>query len=378
MKKHLALILTLLACVYTAAGQTETDQTKYFEPVPTVDGKIVFTRTIKSSLPPFEIYEKTSLWGQNNYSGKDADNRILYQAFNEETSLGQVAAQGQSVVVVGRKLLSPDKATMNYRIVVETGDGEAKVTIRQISYLYFNGKDEEKLTAEEMISDKVALSRNRDKLTAFYGKFRTATIDEVDSIVESLDKFINYRPGNSNDEPVVKYIYIDSATGEAVSESTAALQSLPAIAATDPVTKTSTSIGAAVATAGAGNVQSQSEVVVSNIHPSDFALSAAESASLRPSVMVTKHYSAPEIITASGFTTGMLGTDKKPIITFFIAPDDMARLNGGDKYTAFLIPEETGGAAYTVEWTPVSMDKNAAVLGIVVGAITAVEKTAER
>lgn len=223
MKKHAILFAVFSFLCLALNAQTDA---KYLKgAVPEENGKVIFTKTIRpiDKISDDKLFEKIDLWAQGNYKGTDGENRILLNNPDKK----QIACAGKRDLVFGRKLLSLDLAPMSYQLILEVENGACNAKMRGISYEYGSEKNNERLSAEEMITDKIAVNKKGDKLNNYYGKFRSVTIDTVSSIFESLETYIN---GVAPQQQQVQYIYIDKNTGAEVANPTiAATPIVPAV-----------------------------------------------------------------------------------------------------------------------------------------------------
>ena len=166
-----------------AKTQQNTDQ-KYLEgAVPVVDGKVTFTTTIsapgKSCQQIYDIM-LAQLTELVNEEGQYENSRVSLQ----DTVKNILVGNYQEQLVFKRQPLSFDYTRMLYTLLVECSDGEAKVTMTRIHYLYEEERDPQNLVAEEWITDQYGLTKKKDKLARLSGKFRRKTIDRKDYLFE--------------------------------------------------------------------------------------------------------------------------------------------------------------------------------------------------
>ena len=166
---------------------TENKDEKYLAgAVPTIDGKVVFSKTI-------------------NIPGKNADEVYaamydkLIELIGAESSLDQSALvlSNENEHKLGAKIfeylvfhsnaLSLDRALMNYILMITCKDGVAEVEMKHINYEYEKDRPTGfKAPAEELITDKYSLNKKGTKLNRITGKFRRNTIERFESIIEEL------------------------------------------------------------------------------------------------------------------------------------------------------------------------------------------------
>lgn len=230
IKSLLLSLFALFSAVSISYGQAETDPKYLKGAVPEVNGKVVFNKAIESSpkLDDGQLFEKVNTWADKTYNLNDGNttNRVLLS----DPEKKQIACAGEEAVVFGRKLLSLDMGTMSYQLILKIEDGFCNATIRSINYGYSNGKEIERLLAEDMITDKVAVNKKGDKLNNYYGKFRKTTVDSIQAIFNSLDNYINGKGENQK----VQYIYIDKETGKEIPQATAETPSVIAAVPLQP------------------------------------------------------------------------------------------------------------------------------------------------
>lgn len=157
------------------------------------DGKIVWTTDI--SLPGWsadEIYNTTF--------------RVMQELTKEDNQL-----EGSTVSIVNKnehiivasprewltftsKFLWLDRAEMRYTLIATCSDGLLHLSMERIKYLYAeNGKDKQKILAEEAINDKNGLNKKKTKLVPGWAKFRKKTIDRKDEIFCYIENKVKVR-----------------------------------------------------------------------------------------------------------------------------------------------------------------------------------------
>lgn len=186
MKKR---ILFLLFTVITISLNAQVDSKYLKGAVPEVDGKVVFSKTIKVDNPISDekIFELMNTWAQNNYgSSTNSKQRILLSNATDKT----IACRGEKDLIFKNSALSLDKTEMSYQFILQIESGACIATIKNIKYNYYDkGSSKALFPAEEIISDEAAL--NGEKLNRYYDKFRIHTIDSVTSIFNSIDVYLN-------------------------------------------------------------------------------------------------------------------------------------------------------------------------------------------
>ena len=164
-------------------AQQNTDQKYLAGAVPEVDGKVTFTTTIsapgKSSQQIYDIMQAqlTELAkGEEQYE----NSRIIL----EDTAKMMLVGNYEEELVFKRAALETDYTRMMYTLIVECSEGEAKVKMTRIRYLYEEERDPQNLIAEEWITDQYGLTKKQNKLARISGKFRRKTIDRKDYLFE--------------------------------------------------------------------------------------------------------------------------------------------------------------------------------------------------
>lgn len=185
-----------------------------------VDGKVVFSKSIapNKSITDQQLFEKVSGWADKYYNSEN-NKREKQRVLLVDSEKKQIACSGDMLLVFGKKLLSFDSSPMLYQMILTIENGRCDATMRNIHYLYQSGGDrEEDLSAEETITDKVAINKKGTKLNFFYDKFRRTTIDSVEQIYASLEEAINGKASFANQptEKEIQYVYVDKSTGKEV------------------------------------------------------------------------------------------------------------------------------------------------------------------
>lgn len=154
--------------------------------VPETDGKVVFTLDIDAPGKSAQtIYDIT-------YGVLDNITKESNQFPESEIALVNkhdyiIAARYKEWLVFSSNFISLDRTEFNYTIIAKCTDGHLHLTLERISYVYEEGKPTEVRTvAENIISDKTALNKDKTKLQKFTSKFRTKTIDRKDNIFSTI------------------------------------------------------------------------------------------------------------------------------------------------------------------------------------------------
>jgi hypothetical protein len=181
MKKIINLLMMCLPLLVQA--QTEA---KYLAGgVPTEEGKVVFrTQMQVSALGKSDLYQTALKWaGQRFITDEKFSARVVYA----DTLEGKIAVYGDEYMVFSNSALSLDRTRVNYQFQMNVSDGNCEAILSRIRYTYHdNEKNPDKYTAEEWITDGVALNKAQTKLIPICGKFRRKTIDLKDELFKGL------------------------------------------------------------------------------------------------------------------------------------------------------------------------------------------------
>lgn len=185
MKKIVFFIATLTVAFVSALHS----QTNYMEgAVPQVEGKVVFSHIIQvEGKDKEQIFGKAQEWVSIRFPDKnDPKNRVLLS----DKSSGSIACQGNMPLVFKSTSLALDRAFMSYQLVIKAEQSRCEALIRNIYFDYPSSDEGGTFSAEKMITDEVAINKSKGKLNRYYDKFRTFTIDSVNSIFDSLESYI--------------------------------------------------------------------------------------------------------------------------------------------------------------------------------------------
>ena len=158
--------------------------------VPEVDGKVVFSTTIKA---PGKTKEQIfnilldRMTKMTKESNQFEQSRIVLA---DEKNHSQIVGNYQEWLVFKNKPLVLDRTRLFYHLMVDIQDGEAKVDLTRIYYLYDEERLPQTFQAEEWINDKYGLNNKKTKLSRVSGKFRRKTIDRKDFIFNNFTKLL--------------------------------------------------------------------------------------------------------------------------------------------------------------------------------------------
>ena len=162
------------------------ENSKYLEGAITMkDNKVYFsTELLVPAMTKSQIFETAMEWANTKYQPNDKFKaRVL---FNDPTD-GSIAIAGEEYMVFASNSFSLDRTRIYYMLSVHCDDGKCKMEISRIHYWYNEARDGgEKFTAEEWITDEIALNKAKNKLYPMTGKFRRKTVDLKDEIFKDM------------------------------------------------------------------------------------------------------------------------------------------------------------------------------------------------
>lgn len=184
MKKLTILFLTLflvglpMAMRAGSLKKEKKDDSRYLAgAVPEVDGKVVFSKEFQiPGMSQAQIYDTMKKWiTERLKENNNQDSRVVY----ENQAEGTIAGIGEEWLVFRSAALMLDRSLMNYQITVTCMPNSCCVELEKIRYNY---RDTENYKAEEWITDKVALNKDKKKLTRAMAKWRRKTVDFADDL----------------------------------------------------------------------------------------------------------------------------------------------------------------------------------------------------
>lgn len=171
----------------SVAPAKTTDLSKYTAEgaVPVVNGMVEWSTEISApGLTAAQVYSKL-LAALTQYTQND--NQL------ESSKVALVDEKNHSIVTTVREwltfsasFLSLDRAECYYVLETECRDGGATVKMNRVKYTYTTQSETEHYTAEEWITDDMAVNKKRTKLYRMTGKFRRYTIDRKDAVFKYL------------------------------------------------------------------------------------------------------------------------------------------------------------------------------------------------
>ena len=168
-----------------AVKQQNSEQKYLAGAVTVVDGKVVFETTVKapgkSGKEIYDIMHK-ELLRMTKEPGQLEQSRLTL----EDADKLQLVGSYQEWLVFKNKPLNLDRTRLLYHLIVDCADGEAKVRMMRIVYIYDEERDPQRYLAEDWITDKEGLNKKQNKLARVSGKFRRKTIDRKDYLFQKI------------------------------------------------------------------------------------------------------------------------------------------------------------------------------------------------
>ena len=94
-------------------------------------------------------------------------------------------------LVFSSSFISLDRSEFKYQLVAKIADNHLNLKLLRISYNYEEDRPTGfKAPAEQVITDKVALTKKKNDLAKIFGKFRKKTIDRKDQIFSEITTLV--------------------------------------------------------------------------------------------------------------------------------------------------------------------------------------------
>jgi flavin reductase (DIM6/NTAB) family NADH-FMN oxidoreductase RutF len=178
MGKISRFFVIMTACLPVMSFAQEEEHKYLTGAVPEVEGKIVFTKVFDlTGADRNAIYDRACEWLNRRMEANGNNSRISYTDREE----GQLVARGEEYLVFGSSAFSLDRAMMHYHLVVLCEPDKCEMRVERIRYSY----EDTRYTAEEQISDEVALNRKKTAVYRGNKKFRVKTVDYVEALFEN-------------------------------------------------------------------------------------------------------------------------------------------------------------------------------------------------
>ncbi len=217
-------LLLILLMFVPAIVMGQTDEKYLSGAITQKDGRITFDTEIQApSLSQEEIYDTMLKWAQSRFVPTNKMNaRIVFT----DKSTGDIAVSGEEYMVFSSSALSLDRTRIYYQLLINCKPGKCNLEMTRIRYWYDEARDGgDKYSAEEWISDEMALNKSKSKLAPICGKFRRKTIDLKDELFKSAQSAIG-------DLLIAKGVNKVPVTAETVAPMTKIVPATPTVPAT--------------------------------------------------------------------------------------------------------------------------------------------------
>lgn len=153
--------------------------------VPEVDGKVVYHVDINvQGKDAQEIYDLTFNTMNEMTTGPEQFPSSKVALVNRDEK--KIIAKYDEWMVFTSKLLELDRAKFSYVIEAECKDGVLSLDIQRLHYVYGEGKGSLNTSAEELITDRLMLSKDGTRLNKWNSKFRRKTVDRMHEVVNAF------------------------------------------------------------------------------------------------------------------------------------------------------------------------------------------------
>ena len=186
MKRILALAC-LCSSLLTGWAQVEA---KYgIGSVPVVNGRVMFQKTIPTTLPKEEAFSRIAQWAGTRFSKPN----VIISKFIENDNINhRISFTAEEYMVFTNRFFNLDRTRINYWVEILCNDGEATLKLTRINYWYEEEREGgSKFSAEETITDEYAFNKKGTKLLKEQGKFRCKTIDFFDELTDKTTELLN-------------------------------------------------------------------------------------------------------------------------------------------------------------------------------------------
>ncbi|MBP1615901.1 MAG: hypothetical protein H6Q13_3349 [Bacteroidetes bacterium] len=190
---HLLAVMFLFCLPIIMQAQEDEDEkvdlTKYLVgAIPEKEGKVVFSE--EYNLPGMskeQVFDKMLGWMQKRLQKNKNTSRVVYS----DKEKGMIAGMGEEYIVFKSSSLSLDRTLVNYQLTATCLPEKCLLDIEKIRYTY---QEKEKYTAEDWITDKYALNKDKTKLVRGLSKFRVKTVDFANELLANAQKAMGAVP----------------------------------------------------------------------------------------------------------------------------------------------------------------------------------------
>ena len=164
---------------------------KYLEGAVTLndDGKVEFTmETDANGKSAAQIYDIV----YNYMSGLTQDkNNIASRVALVNPQEHVIANTMDEWIVFSQSFISLDRTEIKYQLIARISDNHLNLSLCRIIYNYEEGRSTGfKDAAENVITDKIALTKKKNGLAKIFGKFRKGTINRKDQIFSEIAELV--------------------------------------------------------------------------------------------------------------------------------------------------------------------------------------------
>lgn len=179
---------------YAKEDSTKKDKRYLAGAIPLVDGKVVFTMDEDiHNKNAQEIYDLLYTFIDNMTQEDNQTDKSQITLFNKQEHI--IVARFREWMIFKKQPFNLDQTIFNYTMIVKCSDQHVNITISHISYEYeLERNDGEGMitSAEEWITDEFALTKKKDRLSKYSGKFRRKTIDRKNEIFSHISKTLSH------------------------------------------------------------------------------------------------------------------------------------------------------------------------------------------
>jgi len=167
------------------AQKLEADRPYLAGAVPEVDGKVEYNVDVE--LPgksDQQIYDlaMTALDNLAHDANQKATSKVALINRDEK----KIVAKYDEWMVFANKILELDRTEFSYVIEAECVDGCMHLKIFRLRYEYGSGKYSLNASADDVITDRLMLTKDGTQLKKTNAKFRRKTVDRVNDIINTI------------------------------------------------------------------------------------------------------------------------------------------------------------------------------------------------
>lgn len=148
--------------------------------VPEVNGKVHFTKQYSiPSMSQAEIMAKASGWVKEYVKEIQGGSSVISE------DGGSISAMNHEDMVFSDNSFQRDHGGIHYIMSVKASDGSCSLEVHTITFTY---PERGRFTAEEWISDKESLNKNKTKMYPGTAKWRRGTVDFIDDLADDFQR----------------------------------------------------------------------------------------------------------------------------------------------------------------------------------------------